>query len=116
MRFDKRISNLEKRIADIDLTITKIDLKSISQEEKDLYEEIKLWKEEMDNGKLSDTERNNYTKMVDKLTQKEIEGEKKTVGISDRAYPGDIGLNIIRMDGIARRNAKTSIGEVVKVM
>jgi SpoVK/Ycf46/Vps4 family AAA+-type ATPase/intein/homing endonuclease len=45
----------------------------------------------------------------------EIEGERKTVGIVDRAYPGDIGLNIIRMDGIIRRNAKTGIGEVVKV-
>ncbi|MEM4756391.1 MAG: CDC48 family AAA ATPase, partial [Candidatus Woesearchaeota archaeon] len=29
----------------------------------------------------------------------------------DRAYPGDIGLNIVRMDGIIRRNAKTGIGE-----
>jgi len=45
----------------------------------------------------------------------EIEGERKTVGIADRAYPGDFGLNIVRMDGIARRNAKTSIGEFVKV-
>ena len=45
----------------------------------------------------------------------EIEGERKTVGIVDRAYPGDIGLNIIRMDGITRRNAKTGIGEFVKV-
>jgi transitional endoplasmic reticulum ATPase len=45
----------------------------------------------------------------------EIEGERKTVGIVDRAYPGDIGLNIIRMDGILRRNAKTGIGEVVSV-
>jgi len=45
----------------------------------------------------------------------EIDGERSTVGIVDRAYPGDIGLNIIRMDGILRRNAKTGIGEVVKV-
>ena len=44
----------------------------------------------------------------------EIEGEKKTVAIVDRAYPGDIGLSIIRMDGIIRRNAKTGIGEIVK--
>ncbi|MBW3022018.1 AAA family ATPase, partial [Candidatus Woesearchaeota archaeon] len=35
----------------------------------------------------------------------EIEGERKTVAIADRAYPGDLGLNIIRMDGICRRNA-----------
>ncbi|MFH1510554.1 MAG: CDC48 family AAA ATPase [Candidatus Woesearchaeota archaeon] len=45
----------------------------------------------------------------------EIEGERKTVVIVDRAYPGDIGLNIIRMDGITRRNAKTGIGEMTKV-
>ncbi|MBI2101787.1 CDC48 family AAA ATPase [Candidatus Woesearchaeota archaeon] len=45
----------------------------------------------------------------------EIEGERKTVAIADRSYPGDIGLNIIRMDGIIRKNAKTGIGEIVKV-
>jgi transitional endoplasmic reticulum ATPase len=45
----------------------------------------------------------------------EIEGERKTVAIVDRAYPGDIGLNIIRMDGLTRRNAKTSIGEQARV-
>lgn len=45
----------------------------------------------------------------------EIEGEKNTVGIVDRALPGDIGLNIIRMDGLLRRNSKSGIGEVVKV-
>ena len=45
----------------------------------------------------------------------EITGERTSVGIADRAYPGDIGLNIIRMDGIVRRNAKTGIGETVVV-
>ncbi len=45
----------------------------------------------------------------------EIEGERKTVAIADRSYPGDIGLNIIRMDGIIRKNAKTGIGETVKI-
>lgn len=45
----------------------------------------------------------------------EIEGGRKTVGIVDRAYPTDIGQTVIRMDGIVRRNAKTGIGEVVKV-
>jgi transitional endoplasmic reticulum ATPase len=45
----------------------------------------------------------------------EIEGERKTIAIVDRSYPGDIGLNIIRMDGIIRRNAKTGIGELVKI-
>jgi len=45
----------------------------------------------------------------------ELQGERITVGIADRAYPGDIGLNIVRMDGILRRNAKTGIGETIKV-
>ncbi|MBW2976351.1 CDC48 family AAA ATPase [Candidatus Woesearchaeota archaeon] len=45
----------------------------------------------------------------------ELEGERKTVAIADRAYPGDIGLNIIRMDGIIRKNSKTGIGEIIKV-
>ena len=37
----------------------------------------------------------------------EIEGKRKTVAIVDRAYPGDIGLGIIRMDGLIRKNSKT---------
>ncbi len=45
----------------------------------------------------------------------EIEGSRVTVGIADRAYPGDIGLNIIRMDGIIRRNARSGIGELAKI-
>jgi len=45
----------------------------------------------------------------------EIEGKRTTVAIVDRAYPSDIGLNIIRMDGPTRRNCQTSIGEFVKV-
>ncbi len=45
----------------------------------------------------------------------EITGQRTTLAIADRSYPGDVGLNIIRMDGITRRNAKTSIGELVIV-
>ncbi|TKJ17543.1 AAA family ATPase [Candidatus Woesearchaeota archaeon B3_Woes] len=45
----------------------------------------------------------------------EINGDRKTVAVADRAYPGDIGLNIIRMDGIIRKNAKTGIGELVGI-
>ncbi|MFO8016772.1 MAG: hypothetical protein R6U32_06725, partial [Candidatus Woesearchaeota archaeon] len=29
----------------------------------------------------------------------DIKGERSTVAVVDRAYPGDIGLNIVRMDG-----------------
>ncbi|MFH1399612.1 MAG: CDC48 family AAA ATPase [Candidatus Woesearchaeota archaeon] len=45
----------------------------------------------------------------------DIKGERKTVAIVDRAYPGDIGLDIIRMDGLVRRNSKAGIGEQVTV-
>ena len=45
----------------------------------------------------------------------ELKGERSTGAVVDRAYPGDIGLNIIRMDGDLRKNAKTSIGEMVIV-
>ena len=45
----------------------------------------------------------------------EIKGERSTVGIADRALPGDMGLNIIRTDPLIRRNAKTSIGEFVVI-
>lgn len=45
----------------------------------------------------------------------EIKGERPTVAIADRSLPGDIGLNIIRMDGLIRRNARTTIGEQVRV-
>jgi len=45
----------------------------------------------------------------------EIIGERSTVGITDRALPGDIGLNIIRMDPLIRRNSKTTIGDLVAI-
>lgn len=45
----------------------------------------------------------------------EIEGKRKTVGIAVRAYPADVGLDVIRMDGLMRRNCGASISEVVNV-
>jgi transitional endoplasmic reticulum ATPase len=45
----------------------------------------------------------------------EIEGSKKTATIAVRSYPADVGLNIIRMDGITRRNCSTGVGEFVKI-
>ncbi|HIP66590.1 MAG TPA: AAA family ATPase [Candidatus Nanopusillus sp.] len=45
----------------------------------------------------------------------EIEGRRKTVAIVESAYPEDIGLGVIRMDGIIRRNAGASIGSYVTV-
>ncbi|MBU5574970.1 MAG: CDC48 family AAA ATPase [Candidatus Aenigmatarchaeota archaeon] len=45
----------------------------------------------------------------------EIEGKRKTAVVAVRAYPADVGLNIIRIDGLVRKNAGTSIGEYVKI-
>ncbi|HLD15253.1 MAG TPA: hypothetical protein VJB94_01600 [Candidatus Nanoarchaeia archaeon] len=45
----------------------------------------------------------------------EIEGDRITLGIVDRAYPSDIGQEIMRIDGIIRRNAKTGIGDYVRI-
>jgi transitional endoplasmic reticulum ATPase len=45
----------------------------------------------------------------------EIIGERKTVAIADRALPGDIGLNTIRMDGLVRRNSKSGIGDMIRI-
>ncbi len=45
----------------------------------------------------------------------DIIGERKTVAIADRALPGDIGLNTIRMDGMVRRNAKAGIGDLIRI-
>lgn len=44
-----------------------------------------------------------------------INGSRQTVAIADRAYPADMGEGIIRIDGVLRRNAKTSIGDNVTV-
>jgi transitional endoplasmic reticulum ATPase len=45
----------------------------------------------------------------------EVEGARKTVAKVERAYPADLNLNIIRMDGTTRKNAKAAIGENVIV-
>ena len=42
-----------------------------------------------------------------------IKGGRETLAIVDRAYPADVGENIIRIDGLIRKNAKTSVGEQV---
>ena len=44
-----------------------------------------------------------------------ISGGRETHAIVDQAYPADHGEDIIRMDGITRKNAKTGIGEQVQV-
>ncbi len=44
-----------------------------------------------------------------------IKGSRETVAIVDRAYPADLGERIVRIDGIIRKNSKTSIGESVSI-
>ena len=44
-----------------------------------------------------------------------IAGSRETVAIVDRGYPADAGEQVIRVDGIIRKNAKTGIGELVTV-
>ncbi|MFZ2500227.1 MAG: CDC48 family AAA ATPase [Methanosarcina sp.] len=45
----------------------------------------------------------------------EIKGGKSTSALIGRPYLGDEGFDIIRMDGLIRMNAKTSIGEYVEI-
>ena len=44
-----------------------------------------------------------------------IKGGRETVAIADKAYPADVGEGIIRIDGIIRKNARTSVSENVVV-
>lgn len=44
-----------------------------------------------------------------------IKGQRTSVAIASRALPGDIGLPIIRMDGLIRKNSRSGIGEMVSV-
>ncbi|QQG39826.1 MAG: CDC48 family AAA ATPase [Candidatus Aenigmatarchaeota archaeon] len=46
----------------------------------------------------------------------EVEGKRKTAAIAVSPYPGDVGLAIIRIDGLVRKNSGgVSVGEFVKV-
>ena len=44
-----------------------------------------------------------------------IIGGRETIAIVDRAYPADVGETIIRIDGLIRKNSRTSVGEQVRV-
>jgi transitional endoplasmic reticulum ATPase len=44
-----------------------------------------------------------------------VKGSRETFVVVDRGYPSDTGENIIRIDGITRKNAKTGIGEQVTI-
>jgi len=45
----------------------------------------------------------------------EVEGSRKTAGIAVRSYPSDVGLKIVRMDGIMRRNCGSGVGEYARI-
>ncbi len=45
----------------------------------------------------------------------ELKGQRNTGAIAVRAYPADVGLSLVRMDGISRRNAGIGVGETVKI-
>ena len=45
----------------------------------------------------------------------DVQGKRMTAAIAIRSYPADVGLNVIRIDGLVRKNAGTSIGEAVVV-
>jgi len=60
------------------------------------------------------------TKTMQKLGIKEgslveLQGQRKTGALAVRSYPADVGLNLVRMDGITRRNAGIGVGESVKI-
>ena len=74
------------------------------------------------------TERNDFGRGIVRIAAKdmkqigvtegdviEIEGKRKTCAVVVRAYPVDVGLDVIRMDGLCRRNCGGGIGELVKV-
>ncbi len=74
------------------------------------------------------TERSDYGRGIVRISAKdmkkiavtegdiiEIEGKRKTAAIVLRAYPADVGLDIIRMDGLVRKNCGAGISDEVRV-
>ena len=45
----------------------------------------------------------------------EVEGKRKATAIATRSYPADVGLDIIRIDGLMRRNSKADIGDFITI-
>lgn len=45
----------------------------------------------------------------------EIEGTRKSAAVAIRAYPVDIGMPFIRIDGLVRKNCGTGIGEIIMI-
>src|SRR3989304_8766413 len=45
----------------------------------------------------------------------DISGKRTTATVAIRAYPADVGLNILRIDGLVRKNCDATIGEFVTI-
>ncbi len=45
----------------------------------------------------------------------ELQGKRSTAAVAIRSYPADIGREVVRIDGLVRKNAETSIGEPITV-
>ncbi len=74
------------------------------------------------------TERNDFGRGIARISAKdmkqigvsegdvvEIDAKRKTTAVVVRAYPVDVGLDVVRMDGLCRRNCGAGIGEIVKM-
>jgi len=44
-----------------------------------------------------------------------LKGQRESFAIVDKAYPADHGEEIVRIDGITRKNVKTGIGELIEI-
>ncbi|MAG39996.1 AAA family ATPase [Candidatus Pacearchaeota archaeon] len=44
-----------------------------------------------------------------------IKGSRESFCVVDRSYPSDLGSEMIRIDGISRKNARTGIGDMVDI-
>src|SRR5262249_32263540 len=45
----------------------------------------------------------------------QVDGKRMTAAVAITGYPEDDGIDIVRMDGLVRANAKVGIGDFVKV-
>ncbi|MCL7413303.1 MAG: CDC48 family AAA ATPase [ANME-2 cluster archaeon] len=86
----------------------------------DVFESVKLKVAEADQrdvgkGVVRIDEKNREKLGINVFDVLEIKGDRVTSAIVGRAYPTDEGMDIIRMDGLTRTNARTGIGEFVDV-
>jgi len=44
-----------------------------------------------------------------------VQGKRLTVAVAAKAYPSDVGMGVVRIDGLLRKNSEAGIGETVKL-